>query len=34
MKALVTGGLGTIGWALSNRLADLGHEVIIFDLPE
>jgi UDP-glucose 4-epimerase len=33
MRCLVTGGCGFLGWHLSNRLADLGHEVIIFDLP-
>jgi UDP-glucose 4-epimerase len=31
MKALVTGGLGYIGSATALSLADLGHEVLIFD---
>lgn len=32
MKILVTGGDGFIGRHLVNRLADLGHSIIIFDL--
>lgn len=31
MRILVTGGRGFIGHALSQKLRDLGHEVIVFD---
>ena len=31
MRLLVTGGCGYVGTILTNRLIDLGHEVVVFD---